>query len=181
MIHQHYILEKEKTVDIFDDVFPMRFRTRCHDYARSCNFRLGWGDTDLPERKPYDYFFHAVFNDVDLANIGLEQNFKDTIIENMLTGLSPTKIVLNCGTPADSYSIHIHQNRKVLLYYVNLEWIDSWHGETLFYSENGKDIQFASPYTPGRLILFDADIPHTIRPQSIIGPKHRFTLSLFYN
>lgn len=50
----------------------------------------------------------------------------------------------------------------------------------LFY--NSKDlskIEFASVYKPGRIILFDGHIPHTIRPQSIKGPKFRFTLSVF--
>jgi hypothetical protein len=181
MKHNHYILENNKTIDVFDDVFPMIFRSRMYDYAKSCNFRLGWGDTNNPDRSAYDYFLHSMFNDVDLENIKLFENLKNTVIEKILDDLTLTKTVLNCGTPSDSYSIHIHQNKKVLLYYVNLDWLDSWHGETLFYSENCKDIQFASPYTPGRLIIFDADIPHTIRPQSIVGTKYRLTLSLFYN
>ena len=66
------------------------------------------------------------------------------------------------------------------LYYVNLNWEDGFYGETFFY--NSKDlskIEFASVYKPGRIILFDGHIPHAIRPQSIKGPKFRFTLSVF--
>jgi hypothetical protein len=181
MKHQHYILEKNKTIDVFDDVFPMIFRTHCYDYAKICNFRLGWGDTNNPDRQSYDHFLHAMFNDADLNAIRLFKNLKDTVVNDLLEGLTLSKTVLNCGTSADSYSIHIHQNKKVLLYYINLEWKDSWHGETIFYSENCEEIQYASPYTPGRLILFDADIPHTIRPQSVVGTKYRFTLSCFYD
>ena len=77
--------------------------------------------------------------------------------------------------------IHSHPEKLAILYYVNLDWEDGWHGETLFYNESGKEIVFASPYTPGRVIVFDASIPHTIRPQSVIGPKFRFTLSIFFD
>ena len=63
---------------------------------------------------------------------------------------------------------------------MNLEWRDGWHGETLFFDESCKDIMYASPYTPGRVIAFDAKIPHTIRPQSHLASFYRFTLALVY-
>ena len=69
-----------------------------------------------------------------------------------------------------------------VLYYINLDWRDGWHGETLFYNPNNlKEIIYTSLYIPGRIILFDGSIPHAIRPQSIKAPKFRFTLSLFFD
>jgi hypothetical protein len=64
---------------------------------------------------------------------------------------------------------------------VNLEWLDGWHGETLFYDETCKNIIFASPFTPNRVIVFDASIPHSLRPPSLIATKFRFTLALIFN
>ena len=78
--------------------------------------------------------------------------------------------------------LHIHQKQQVCLYYVNLDWRDGWHGETLFYNpDNLKEIAYTSLYIPGRIILFDGSIPHAIRPQSVKAPKFRFTLSLFFD
>ena len=66
--------------------------------------------------------------------------------------------------------------------FVNLDWRDGWHGETLFYNpDNLKEIVYTSLYIPGRIILFDGSIPHAIRPQSVKAPKFRFTLSLFFD
>jgi hypothetical protein len=48
----------------------------------------------------------------------------------------------------------------------------------LFFSESMKDIVFASPYTPGRIIAFNAKIPHAIRPQSTLASHYRFTFAL---
>ena len=69
-----------------------------------------------------------------------------------------------------------------MLGYLNLNWRDGWYGETWFFDKfDFNKIIFASALAPGRIILFDGQIPHTIRPQSKVGPKFRMTLSLFYN
>ena len=63
-----------------------------------------------------------------------------------------------------------------------MDWKDGWYGETIFYNpDNINDIVFTSPYIPGRIILFDGDIPHAIRPQSSKASKFRISLSLFFN
>ena len=51
----------------------------------------------------------------------------------------------------------------------------------LFYSEDQKEIRYGSIYTPNRLVIFDGEIPHTIRAQNITGPNYRFSISLFFN
>ena len=82
----------------------------------------------------------------------------------------------------DEYVDNAHHNQQVALYYVNLEWRDGWHGETVFYNPDKlNEIAYASLFVPGRIILFDGSIPHAIRPQSIKAPKFRFTVSLFFD
>ena len=46
--------------------------------------------------------------------------------------------------------------------------------------DNINNIAYTTPYIPGRFILFDGSIPHTIRPQSSKAPKFRFTISIFF-
>ena len=51
----------------------------------------------------------------------------------------------------------------------------------MFYNPDDiNSIEYTSSYVPGRIILFDGNIPHAIRPQSINAPKYRFSLSVFY-
>ena len=64
---------------------------------------------------------------------------------------------------------------------MKMDWQDGWYGETIFYDPDDiNNIAYTSPYTPGRFILFDGSIPHTIRPQSIKAPKFRLSLSIFF-
>jgi len=180
MKHKSLILENNKKIEVLDNIFPMDFRTSAYDFCRNSLFRIGWSDTNQPDKKANDYFFHSVFSQKDLDNLGIMKYIMDSPVADMIEGLTIHQCIVNCSTPSDVNFTHIHQQNKVLLYYVNLDWQDGWHGETQFYTEDNKEVQYTSPYTPGRLIVFDANIPHAIRPQSIIGPQHRFTLAIVY-
>jgi len=181
MKHQSYTLNDGKKIDVFDDVFSLQTRTDIFNYCINSNFKIGWGDSPLPERKPHDQFVHSQYTKKDLETIKIFDCLKHKEISDTLNGCVDVMSILNLSVPSDVNHIHTHKEKKVLLYYVNLEWNQGFHGETLFYTEDLESIQFASPYTPGRIMVFDANIPHTIRPQSIIAPQYRFSLSIFFN
>jgi hypothetical protein len=131
--------------------------------------------------KQANRFLHSFYSPDDVVRLGILDKIAKSEAAHELDGYTLSKTILNLSTASDANYTHTHPEDKVLLYYVNLEWFDGWHGETLFFSEDHKDVVFASPYTPGRLIVFDAKIPHTIRPQSHIAAQYRFTLALIFN
>jgi SM-20-related protein len=45
------------------------------------------------------------------------------------------------------------------LYYVNSDWQDHWHGETLFHGRSGEP-EVAVALKPGRTVIFEADVIH---------------------
>lgn len=175
MIFQH-----GKRVCVYDDLFDAFFRSSVYSFARNSLFTIGWADTYIIEKQQYTYL-HSVYSQDDMDRLGVVEKIANSEAAQELDGYTLSKTILNLSTASDTNYLHAHPEDKVLLYYVNLEWLDGWHGETLFFSEDHKDVVFASPYTPGRLLSFDAKIPHTIRPQSHIAPQYRFTLSMFLN
>ena len=175
-----YTLERNKKIRVYDDLFNSEERSNFYQFASNSYFRLGWEDSTQQEKQKYKYL-HSIYSSDDVNNLGIIDAIKKTEAVQELNGYTISHCVLNLSTPADSNFIHTHQEDKVLLYYVNLEWHDGWHGETLFFTENHKNIAFASPYTSGRLIAFDANIPHTIRPQSHLANVYRFTLAIVLN
>lgn len=183
MLPQKVIREVEvdngRRLRVYDDVFDMEYRHNLYSFAQNSMFRIGWADGPLVENKKHQ-FLHSTYSADDLARIGLIERLKATPVAQEMEGFNLTKCVLNLSTPSDANFVHAHPEDKVLLYYVNLEWRDGWHGETLFYDEPGREVVFASAYTPNRLIAFDAKIPHTIRPQSSIAVFYRLTLALVY-
>jgi hypothetical protein len=143
-------------------------------------FRIGWGEADIPERKARDYFLYSSYSEDDVNALGILPYINNSPVQSLIDNLKLSKTVLNLGVPSDVYHAHTHLESKVVLYYVNQDWYPGWHGETMFYSEDLNRIQYTSQYTPGRIIVFDASIPHTTRPQSSIAAHHRFSLSMFY-
>jgi hypothetical protein len=172
--------QHDKRIRVYDSLFDSHYRAIVYMFAQKSNFTIGWADGAIAEKQT-NQFLHSGFSQDDVDRLGILKKIAESEAAKELIGYKLEKAVLNLSTAADTNYLHTHQEDKVLLYYVNLEWFDGWHGETLFFSEDHKDVAFASPYTPGRLISFDAKIPHTIRPQSHIAAQYRFTLALIFN
>jgi hypothetical protein len=172
--------ENGKRIAIYDNIFDPHFRSNAYSFANNSHFIIGWADGAIVEKQA-NRFIHSVYSDDDVERLGILKRIALSPAAKELDGYKLQKTILNLSTAADTNYIHTHPEDKILLYYVNLEWFDGWHGETLFFSDDGKDVVFTSSYTPGRLLVFDAKIQHTIRPQSHIAAQYRFTLALIFN
>lgn len=182
MKYKKYLADRELGIHVFDDVFPLSFRTAAYTFFKNSLFKIGWSDSNVLERQSNDYFLHSSYDLDDLANLGIMKFFENTKeIKDLMDGWSPEKAILNLSTMSDANYLHSHEKERVFLYYGNIEWMDGAHGETHWYSEDLKEIIFSTPYVPGRLIVFDGGIPHCVRPQSIVGPKYRFTLATIFS
>ena len=170
-------------VTIYDNAFPMGFREDAYFFIKKSLFCIGWADKLTSENMfAYDQHLHSVFSQKDIQNLGIFNYIKN--IQGVPRGVNEenlTRAVVNLSLPSDVYQTHIHRNEYVALYYANTYWQDGYHGKTLFFNQTKNKIDLALPYVPGRLILFDGETPHTIRPQSVAGPTFRFTLALFFN
>jgi hypothetical protein len=173
-------VERNKSIKIYDDVLDLCQRQHLYSFVTKSLFTIGWADGAILENQQ-NKFLHSVYSNEDLNNFKLLNYLQGTELSKDLEGYKVDQAIVNLSMPSDYNYVHAHAQDKVLLYYVNLEWQDGWHGETLFFNESCKDVVFASSFTPGRFILFDANIPHTIRPQSIIAAKYRFTFALTLN
>ena len=172
-------VDNGRSLRVYDNVLDFEFRNRVYNFANNSMFKIGWADGSIVENQKYQ-FLHSVYSDDDIERLGILKRLEQTPVAHEMVGYKRTKCILNLSTPSDANFVHSHPEDKILLYYVNLEWRDGWHGETLFFDESCKDVVYASPYTPGRIIAFDAKIPHTIRPQSHLASFYRFTLALVY-
>ena len=169
-------------ISCFDDTIPYNVRQHILSFCANSKFILGWSDGLKIENDKAIPNLHSSWTENDLE----ESNILPYIIESIdktswFTKKSLKSIKLNLVKSDDVHFIHSHPNEYVALYYVNLNWEDGWYGETIYHDPIHVDeVIFTSLYKPGRIILFDGQIPHSIRPQSTRGPKYRMTLSLFF-
>ena len=166
-------------IKVTDDVFPAHYQSALYQFCADSFFKIGWNDSyDLEKRN--EQYLHSQWSHDDLYKVGFFEELKKSGYEDITEGYELDHCILNLSTPTDVHFPHTHEQDMVLLYYVNLDWRNEWYGETIFYTEDKKEILFATPYVSNRLIMFDAKIPHSIRPQSAKAPKYRFTISLFF-
>jgi SM-20-related protein len=168
-------------ISIFDDLVNMGLRTRIFAYIMNSAFRIGWADISYGPKSAYK-FLHSPFSKEELISSGLgDIIFSAPEIAPFIEGKEMNKCIVNLTQAGDVQFTHTHAAEEVVvLYYANLEWLPEWWGETMFYNDNQSSIVHASRYTPGRFVVFDGNIPHTIRPQSTIGPQYRFTVTAIF-
>jgi Rps23 Pro-64 3,4-dihydroxylase Tpa1-like proline 4-hydroxylase len=141
---------------------------------------IGWADTYDVNNANRQYL-HSTYSEADLEQTLFLQHITDPVLLEKIKGRKPAKIIVNLSVPGDVNFSHTHHNQDVLLYYVNTQWKEEWAGETMFFDATRTNVVFCSTYTPNRAVFFDGEILHSLRPQSVIAPHYRTTLSIFFN
>lgn len=171
-------------IEVFDNLVDYNVRNRVYLFCTQSKFKLGWEDSDTLEKNSVKNL-HSSWSLDEFKESLLEPYIKEAFLKSKNFNYDLSKlwrIELNLVKSDDVHFTHTHRDKIVALYYVNLDWQDGFYGETLFYdSKDNSNITHTSPYVPGRIILFDGNTPHSIRPQSVIAPKFRFTVSIFFN
>ena len=170
----------DRKIQIIDNIFTLHERIAFYEFYRKSSYSIGWEDDSVIENQHLKYM-HCRLYEKDLKAL----NFMPGIMRNSFTGPltqshSIGTIVTNLSFSNNTYYNHTHIQDKVLLYYGNMSWKTEWAGETLFFNDDGSEIVYATPYVPGRVIVFDGQIPHTIRPQAASAPHFRFTMGMFW-
>ena len=175
-----HTLSSGKCIYVFDGLVPLQLRDSFFNFINGSLFRIGWNESTTETGIKHKYL-HSVYSKEDDEKAGLLPFLKTTKVNELISGLEQTKSIVNLSVPSDTHFAHAHPEKLVVLYYANLEWQQHWHGETLFYTEDLNEIELALRYTPGRVVVFDASIPHAIRPQSNSADHYRFTYAATFN
>jgi hypothetical protein len=168
--------ETGKKIYVFDDVFEHNWRRNAFKYILKSKFSLGWTDQEDPAH--YQQYLHSEFSMEEVDELGILKNIRDERAHKLIENKKIHLAVTNLSHHSDVYFVHPHTN-TTLLYYANPYWKEEWAGETLFYNESTTEVVYTSVYKPGRLIIFDGSIPHTIRAPSRSAPQYRFTFAMF--
>lgn len=176
------IVDRGKKIYVFDDVFELEWKTKAFVFFKESLFSIGWADQPDPHYAQHMYL-HSRYSQEDILKLGILDQIADEKMLSILNGksLDPNRgAIVNLSTPTDTHFAHSHKN-TTFLYYANLTWKEEWAGETLFFNEEVSEIVYTSIYKPGRVIIFDGSIPHSLRTQSKLAPQYRFTFGLFFD
>ena len=123
----------------------------------------------------------SIYDDKDLERLQIMDHINSPELLECIGGRKPVGSFVNFDNIGEVHAAHTHYHQDVLLYQANTEWNTEWYGETMWWDKDCKDIIYCNQYTPGRIIFFDGNIPHSARPPSYISPFCRFTLSIIFD
>jgi len=166
-------------IKYLDNAFDFKDQENMFIFCLDQDYRIGWEDTNF-NPTINKWFFHAPVYKEKLEKIDIDNKIRSLGFGEYLESYKLSNCVVNCSRPGETYYEHTHPNTLVVLYYPNDKWNREWGGETMFYSKNREHLELASEYKPNRLMIFDGEIPHSVRPPSYKADQYRFTMSFFY-
>ena len=178
--YKKHTLSTGKEIHIYDGLLPLQLRDEVWGFINNSMFRIGWSDANTEKGVGHKYLY-SPYSDVDNQACGLLPYLRTTPVQGHIKNLMLKKAMVNLSVPTDTHWAHAHPEKLVVLYYANMDWEQHWHGETLFYTEDLSEIELAIRYTPGRVVVFDASIPHAMRPQSTEADRYRFTYAMTFD
>lgn len=174
---------ENKLVYIFDDVFDSHYTQKFYSFILNSYFKINMSDNDSMEYSQ-NKTFGAVFSKGDIDRMGiikaLPKNIKEKFninIDSMQRGL------VNAISPNGSFHPHDDSGSGAewsLLYYANLKWDLEWGADTLFLNNDRKNIENIVQCKPNRIVVFEASIPHLIRPSTMNAPTYRFSVNMTF-
>lgn len=167
-----------RDITIYDDLFSYAEREVMHGFILNSLFTSSGRDSTRLEHQG-DFNLCSQYSEQDVKNLGLLENPKlaKEITDRGLTTFRQARV--NLSTLNDKNHFHTDSVDTVtLLYYPNLEWHIEWGGYTLFSDDSLRDIEHCVTYIPGRIVLFDGEIPHCIAAPTNVAPTYRFSFAI---
>ena len=120
------IIKKNKYNDgikLFNNPIKDIHKNEIYNTAIRANFKLGWEDTEVIERRAA-IFLYSEWNDI-LDKIIPLFNYNDEIAK-LIDKRYPYKCILNCSLFNDVFYKHTHSDSDVLLYYFDNRRCELW-------------------------------------------------------
>jgi hypothetical protein len=148
-------------------------------HAVNADYKIGWDDTSTFEHRQYPCL-HSDISRADWSTLAFIEGIQHEPLKDIVKDLAFDKAVINLAMPSSIQFPHTHGDSTVITYYINPEWKNEYYGETIFYDDSLLESIKVALYEPNSCVVFDGNIPHSIRPASHIAPSYRFSLSVFY-
>jgi len=166
---------------IIDNPFGTAYHEKLYDYVSKSFFKIGSQDGPSPLDRRNQVYIHSDYSPDEVNRIGFLDKLKALKEFKPYKDLEVVRTTINVSVPSDTNYPHTHSNQISLIYYINLDWKPEWAGETVIYNDDMSEIVYTSMYKPARLLIFDGEMPHSIRAQSQLAPHYRFTWAMFFN
>ena len=175
--------ENNKDIFIFDDVFESHNTQKFYDFIINSHFQLNLDDSNSSDYHNNKSFGSSYSID-DLKKLGVIEFLPENIKKQFNISLETNdRVLVNAITSCGVFHPHDDSGQGAtwsFLYYANMKWDLEWGGDTLFLKDDRLTIEHITQCRPNRVVIFDATIPHLIRPTTNIAPPYRFSINMTF-
>jgi len=168
---------------IFDNVYQSHYTQKFYNFIINSYFQINLNDSDSND---YDNtkLFGSKYSKEDLEQMGIIEHLPEHIKKQFNISLENNdRGLVNAITSSGVYHPHDDAGNGAkwsFLYYANMKWDLEWGGDTLFLNDDRQTINNVVQCKPNRVVIFDATIPHLIRPTTNIAPPYRFSINMTF-
>lgn len=174
---------KNKDIYIFDNVYDTHITQKFYYFIIGSQYKISLKDTSCKDYHNEESF-GAIYSMKDISNMGIIQHLPENIKNKFNINLDTcNRGLVNAVTSSGVYHPHDDSSsgeKWSFLYYANLKWDLEWGADTLFLTDDRHNIFDTVQCKPNRVVIFDATIPHLIRPSTNIAPQYRFSVNMTF-
>jgi hypothetical protein len=158
-------------VHIYDDVFSSIERKNHMNTSHRAKYTIN-KITSSPFSHNFQFYLKCNLNQEDVESFGVfdNQNVQQILKQHVGDNVEIKESwFLACTSTLSGHIFHVDRSWSgciILSYYLNENWEQNWHGETLFANNSG-ECEIAVQYNPGRVILYNADTFHASGPITV--------------
>jgi hypothetical protein len=170
-----------KRITVYDNIFTYQENLEIYQFICQQSFVRSNLDNTFDNNKDANIKWSSLLRESNqISDLLAFKYFNLNEIKNKRVEI--IRQYINFSTPTTVDMVHVDSstvtpNAYTLVQYGNFIWNYNWHGETVFYNFDINEILFSVMPKPGRVVLFNSNIPHSARPPSALADYSRYTIA----
>ena len=171
----------DKKIAVYDDVFDYQECLEIYQFICQQPFIRSNLDNTFDNNKDINIKWSCLLKEPNSITNLLNQRYFD-LPEFKNKRIETIRQYINFSTADTVDMVHVDSLSSMtgaytILHYGNFTWNINWHGETVFYDPPAGEIVFSTTVKPGRVVIFDSNIPHSARSPSKLADYGRYTIA----
>lgn len=181
----------ETDICVIDEAVTTEEQRQVCEQLNTASWRYGWPVNDAPFARPCWHAFIAGSRRLERASSEAELGehpqwgFLSTFWHRVKSAHMPRATLLGVYANGQTFGQDspIHRDNKAseqgltVVMFCNDHWVSAWGGELVFYDHRKENIIKAVLPRPGRIVIFNGQVPHNARSPSAGCDRLRMTLA----
>jgi hypothetical protein len=172
---------EDKQIIVYDNLFSYQENLEIYQFICQQPFVRSNLDNTFDNNKDINIKWSCLLKDSNAVSDLIDSRYR-TLDKFNNKRIEIFRQYINFSTTETVDTIHVDSSTGTtgaytILHYGNFVWDKNWHGETVFYNSDAEEILHATMPKPGRVVIFDSNIPHCARPPSRLAEYARYTIA----